>query len=143
MRIAEIVERDLPELSGLYQQLQQHDASLERMAAALEIARRDVNHVILGASVDGVLVGTVLGVVCRMIFGQGRSFMVIEDVVVNQKHRRAGIGGALMRAMEKRAWERDCSYIMLVTDEDRAEARRFYDSLGYRSERYRAFKKSL
>ncbi|MHC4939993.1 MAG: GNAT family N-acetyltransferase [Planctomycetota bacterium] len=143
IRIARIEREDLPALAALYQQLQDHEAVLERMATALELTRKDSNHIILGATIAGELVGTVLGVVCRMIYGHGRSYMIVDDVVVDRLHRRIGIGRALMKAIEEKAWERDCSCIMLVTEDRRTEALRFYEALGYRSDRYRAFKKSL
>jgi ribosomal protein S18 acetylase RimI-like enzyme len=69
--------------------------------------------------------------------------MIIEDVVVDSEHRRDGVGTALMLEMEKLAVQRDCSYIMLITDEDRTGAQNFYKSLGYKSDSYKAFKKRL
>ena len=143
IRIAPIEEEDLPALDSLNQQLHQHEGELERMATALELGRRDPNHLLLGAKVAGALVGTVLGYVCRMVYGQGRPFMMVDGMVVDERHRRTGIGRALMEAIEERAWERDCTCILLVTDESRTDALRFYEALGYRADHYKAFKKSL
>jgi len=143
MHIGKIEECDLAQLAGLYRQLQEHEPATDTMAAALARSRRDANHLILGAKVGAELVGTVLGVVCPMLFGQCRAFMIVEDVVVHDAHRRTGVGRALMEAIESRARERDCSYIMLITDQDRPDAHRFYGSLGYQTDPYRAFKKSL
>ena len=69
--------------------------------------------------------------------------MVVEDVVVDEAHRRAGVGSALMRELEVYANRRQCRYIMLITDSDREGAQRFYGSLGYESSDHVAFKKAL
>ena len=69
--------------------------------------------------------------------------MVIEDVVVDKNHRRAGIGTALMLKLESIAKERNCSYIIFVTESDRVEAHRFYQSLGYKLDEHKGFKKRL
>ncbi|HJO95995.1 MAG TPA: GNAT family N-acetyltransferase [Victivallales bacterium] len=143
MKITTINDKDLAELAGLYQQLQPNEQSIEKMKDALVHIRRNPNQIILGAKIEGNLIGTLLGVTCQMLFGQCKSFMVIEDVVVSNNYRRNGIGRALMKAIEKKAMELNCSYIMLITDHDRVNAHRFYESLGYKSDHYKAFKKSL
>jgi len=141
MEIADIGQADLPALAGLYQQLLACEASLKKMEAVLEQVQDDPRHILLGAKIDGRLVGTLLGVACQMLFGQCRSFMVVEDLVVDRDHQRRGVGRALMEELEARSRQLDCSYVMLITDEERPEAHRFYESLGYKSEGYRAFKK--
>lgn len=143
IRIAPIEKEDLPALDALNQQLNEHEGVLERMSTALELGRSDPNHLLLGAKIAGVLVGTVLGYVCRMVYGHGRPFMIVDGMVVDERHRRNGIGRALMTTIEERAWERDCTCILLVTDERRTDALRFYEALGYRTDHYKAFKKSL
>ena len=56
----------------------------------------------------------------------------------------AGYGDLLgTRELERYAAERDCYYIMLITDTHRTEAQRFYEALGYGSREYKAFKKYL
>lgn len=143
INIGRISEEYLEALAQLYQELQPNEPSVAKMRETLIAVEQDPNHIILGATMDGKLVGSALGVVCQMLFGQCKSFMVIEDVVVAAEHRRDGVGTALMLEMEKLAMQHNCSYIMLITDEDRTGARNFYKSLGYKSDSYKAFKKRL
>jgi GNAT superfamily N-acetyltransferase len=141
--IENIKKEDLADLAMLYQQLQANEPSITKMGETLLRVTDDPNHVILGARIDGKLVGTLLGVACWMLFGQSNSFMIVEDVVVSSDYRRCGVGKALMREIEKRAKQLNCSYIMLITDADRPEAHKFYLSQGYKTEEYKAFKKSI
>ncbi|MCP4177285.1 MAG: GNAT family N-acetyltransferase [bacterium] len=143
MKIINIKEDDLADLVSLYQQLQENEPSLEKMKDALLRIHYNPNHIILGAKVDGKLVGSLLGVACQMLFGQCKSFMVVEDVVVSSEYHRSGIGRALMKEIEQRAVQLNCSYIMLITDHDRPNAHKFYEALGYKTDTYKAFKKSL
>ena len=143
MEIAALQEGDLAELAQLYQQLLPNDISIARMRAAYERNRSNNNHLVLAAKLENKLVGTLLAVVCEMLFGQCRSFMVIEDVIVDEGQRRKGIGTALMQFAEEYARSRNCTYIMLITDAERIGSQEFYRSLGYATEEYKAFKKSL
>jgi ribosomal protein S18 acetylase RimI-like enzyme len=143
MQIERIQQADLPALAVLYQQLQPTEYSVAAMQAVLPTLGEESNHIVLGAKVDGKLVGTVLAVVCQMLYGQCKRFMVVEDVVVDEQYRRQGVGSTLMRALEKRAVDTQCRYIMLITDLDRPASQRFYEALGYESTGNVAFKKKL
>ena len=143
IKTSRIEVNDLAELADLYQELQKNEISIDKMEKTLLRVKDDPNHVILGAKIDGVLVGTLLGVACQMLFGQCKSFMIIEDVVVSKDYRHYGIGKALMREIEKIAEQLNCSYIMLITDFDRPDAHKFYLSLNYKTDEYKAFKKSI
>ena len=55
----------------------------------------------------------------------------LETVVVDGSHRRRGIGQALVEAAETRALAEGCEGVMLTTAEHRADARQFYETLGY------------
>jgi ribosomal protein S18 acetylase RimI-like enzyme len=143
MQIERIRDADLPALAALYQQLQPTESSVASMQEVLPRLGEESNHIILGAKVNGKLVGTVLAVVCQMLYGQCKRFMVVEDVVVDEQYRRKGIGSSLMRALEKHAVHTQCRYIMLITDLDRSEAQCFYEALAYESSGHVAFKKKL
>jgi predicted N-acetyltransferase YhbS len=85
----------------------------------------------------------VTGIVCHELYGQCRPFMVVEDVIVDRDHRRRGIASDLMRTVERTAIARGCSHIIFVTEARRTDAHRFYQSLGYRADTHKGFKKRL
>jgi len=143
LKIERIETEDLGDLAALYTQLIPHDPDVTRMQIVLEGLKENPNHIILGAKADGRLVGSLVGVVCGILFGKCKPFMVVEDVVVDTSERRRGVGRELMRELENQARERDCSYIILLTDVGRPEAQEFYEAIGYHSEAYRGFRKSL
>jgi len=143
MNISPVTEKDLPQLADLYQQLIPNEISIPKMKAILENNRDNANHLVLVAREYRKVVGSLLSVTCEMLFGQCKSFMVIEDVIVDEAHRRSGVGAALIQYIEMYAKNNNCSYIMLVTDTDRIESQQFYRALGYKTNEYCAFKKEL
>ena len=143
LEISRLQIDDLKDLALLYQQLIANDISLEKMREAYARNSENPNHIVFVAKLNGDLIGTALAVVCQMYFGQCRSFMVVEDVVVDVKYRGKGIGTALMHEIENHARSCNCAYIMLITDTDRVDSQQFYRSLGYKSSEYCAFKKHL
>ncbi|MCA1794828.1 MAG: GNAT family N-acetyltransferase [Desulfobacteraceae bacterium] len=80
---------------------------------------------------NDVLVGFCMGVVCQSFYGDCSPFMVIEDFIVDKQHRRTGIGTALMSSAEHYAIGRGCSQAIFVTENEREDAYRFYESRGY------------
>jgi ribosomal protein S18 acetylase RimI-like enzyme len=143
MRVVALAEQDLPDLARLYSQFRGEQSSLEDMRITFGKLEKDTNYLLFGVREGGRLVGSVTGVLCRELYGSCCPFMVVEDVIVDQAHRRRGVGSKLMQAVEQEALRHDCSYIMLVTDANRTDALGFYEHLGYHPERYRACKKYL
>jgi ribosomal protein S18 acetylase RimI-like enzyme len=105
--------------------------------------RERPDYIFLAAKDDRRLVGSVLGIVCEELYGECVPFMVVEDVIVDAEWRRKGIGSALMRELERLAAECDCGYVIFVTEVERTDAQRFYETLGYKPDAYRGFKKRL
>ncbi|TKB06871.1 GNAT family N-acetyltransferase [Desulforhopalus sp. IMCC35007] len=143
MQISNLEKTDLKGLSELYQQLIPNEVSIQKMEAVFERNRNNQNHIALVAKENGKLLGTLMAYICEMYFGQCKSFMVIEDFIVEKDIRGSGIGTNLMEAAEKKAKELNCSYIMLITDTDREESQNFYKKLGYSTDEYCAFKKKI
>jgi ribosomal protein S18 acetylase RimI-like enzyme len=143
LEISRVTVQDLPELARLYQQLGPSEGSIPRMKQVFERQQDNRTRIVLAARWDGRLIGSLLAVTCEMYFGPCKSFMVIEDVVVDERHRRTGVGAALMENIETYARTHNCSYIMLITETERVSAQSFYRSLGYKTDEFRAFKKHL
>jgi N-acetylglutamate synthase-like GNAT family acetyltransferase len=66
----------------------------------------------------------------------------LSAIVVDERHRRRGVGEALVREMEAEARRRGCCLIFLTTAERRAGAHAFYRRLGF-EETGRRFAKPL
>ncbi|MNB95649.1 putative acetyltransferase [compost metagenome] len=141
--IKEIEMESLPELGNLYQELMNKPSDLNKLEKVFKVVKADNRYILLGAFVEGELLGSLMGIVCQDLVGDCKPFMVIENVVVSVRARRQGVGKKLMNAIEQAARERDCYYIILVSGEQRKEAHVFYESLGYRDEKVEGYRKHL
>ncbi|UCF95421.1 MAG: GNAT family N-acetyltransferase [Desulfobacterales bacterium] len=143
MEIRKLIEDDLASLAGLYQQFWGEVSSVEKMRTTFQRLKRNPNYIFLVAEQQNRLVGSVTGIICEELYGDCKPFLVVEDVIVDQHHRRLGIGSSLMRELERYAVKSNCNYIIFVTELERTEAHRFYESIGYKSDAYKGFKKRL
>jgi GNAT superfamily N-acetyltransferase len=129
MQVTALTEQDLPDLARLYKQFRGEESSPADMSITFHSLESDTNYFLLGVREEGRLVGSVMGILCRELYGRCR--------------RCRRVGSKLMEAVEQEALRFDCSYIMLVTDANRTDALGFYEHLGYHPDRYRACKKYL
>jgi GNAT superfamily N-acetyltransferase len=143
MKIRKLTENDLEGLAALYKQFWGESSSLEKMQVIFQRLKKNPNYILLGADQQNHLVGSAMGIICEELYGDCRPFIVVEDVIVDKHQRRLGIGSSLMRQLEGYAVKHNCNYIIFVTESERSEAHRFYESLGYKSDAYKGFKKRL
>ena len=143
MEIRKLIEDDLVSLAVLYQQFWDEVSSLEKMRTTFQRLKRNPNYILLVADQQNNLVGSVMGIICEELYGDCKPFMVVEDVIVDKRQRRLGIASSLMKELERCASENNCNYIIFVTESERTEAHRFYESIGYKSDAYKGFKKRL
>ena len=143
MNIGRLTEQDLPLLSELFKQFWGESSSLEKMSATFSRLVINPSYILLAAKQNGRLVGFTMGVICEELYGDCQHFMVMEDLIVDEKLRRSGIGAALMRELENCAVDFNCCQIIFITEADRSDALRFYKSLGFNYEPYKGFKKQI
>lgn len=143
MEIRNLTEQDLEALASLYRQFWAEESSQAKMLSTFRRLAMNPSYIFLGATEQGALVGSAMGIVCEELYGDCQPFMVVEDVVVDQGCRRNGIGTAMMRELERRAIECGCGYILFVTESERTDAGQFYASLGYDPSAHKGFKKRL
>ena len=143
MNIDRLTKNDLAPLSELFRQFWGENTSLENMRATYSRLATNPSYILLAAKQNDRLVGFGMGIICEELYGDCRPFMVIEDLIVGKTQRRAGVGTALMRELEKFAIDHDCCQIIFITESDRTEALKFYRSLGYEFEQYKGFKKRM
>lgn len=143
MNITNLTENDLPALASLYKGFWGEDSSLDKMKSTFSKLKDNPDYIFLAARLNGPLVGSVMGVICHELYGECNPFMVIEDMIVDKNVRRQGVGSQLIRSIEKKAEERGCCHIILVTETDRHDARQFYESMGYDPYKNKGFKKKI
>ncbi len=139
----EITGDDLEDLSGLYRELTGNETDIQALRDNYGRVSRNRNYILLGARAGGRLAGSVMGVVCHDLTGSGRPFLVIENLVVSKQDRGKGIGRQLLTLLEEIGRERGCYYMILVSGEERSEAQRLYESLGFSENPVRGYRKFI
>ncbi|WP_239162323.1 GNAT family N-acetyltransferase [Acrocarpospora phusangensis] len=91
----------------------------------------DPNNELFVAELDGELVGTWQLTFIPGLSRNGGERAQIEAVRVAESHRNQGIGRAMVTWSVERAKARGCKLVQLTTDKRRADAHRFYASLGF------------
>lgn len=103
----------------------------QRYVAAFAAIDADPNQLLVvataGSTVTGYLQLTFIPGLSRR--GQWRG--QIESVRVAAARRGRGIGRAMLAWSIERCRERGCGLVQLTTDKTRADARRFYEGLGF------------
>ncbi|WP_339277004.1 GNAT family N-acetyltransferase [Paenibacillus sp. FSL W8-0426] len=139
--IRKIEQQDLPALSQLYDELIGMPANVDQMERMFRFIAENEQYYLLGAFHEGKLAGSVMGIECMDLVGECRPFMVIENVIVSQHVRKQGVGQKLMAEIERIAKERNCGYMILVSGDQRKEAHRFYEKLGFGDEKVQGYRK--
>jgi GNAT superfamily N-acetyltransferase len=91
----------------------------------------DPNNELIVAELDGEVVGTLQLTYTPSISFQGGKRCTVESVRVDEKLRGQGIGCEMMLWAIERAKERGCISMQLTTNNDRTDAHRFYENLGF------------
>ena len=93
----------------------------------------DPNNELIVAELDGEIIGTLQLTFTPSLSHQGSKRCTVESVRVDEKHRGKGIGREMMQWAIERAKEKGCASMQLTTHNDRSNAHRFYESLGFSS----------
>ncbi|MEZ5428297.1 MAG: GNAT family N-acetyltransferase [Pyrinomonadaceae bacterium] len=92
----------------------------------------DKNNELIIAENDGVVIGTLQLTFTPSISFQGSKRATVESVRVDEKYRGQGIGKKLMEWAIERARRVDCLTMQLTTNNERTDAHRFYENLGFK-----------
>ena len=120
---------DSPSLAVLSAQLG-YPLPTTEMRAALTSALADPEQTVFVAKTDA-------GDVAGWVHGYVRPLLMVERhievgaLVVDENQRGQGIGRLLMAAIEAWAKEQGCTAVFLRSGEQRLDAHRFYDTIGY------------
>ena len=124
---------DLGDILRLYRQLQPEDPVLHDGSDAAAFAQ------ILGSSglrlfvleVDGAVVATTYLNVIPNLTRSASPYAVIENVVVEETLRGAGLGRQIMAGTLRAAWDAGCYKAMLLTGSREPATHAFYRACGF------------
>jgi ribosomal protein S18 acetylase RimI-like enzyme len=105
------------------------DPERSHQALARILGRED--HAVLLAEDHGAPVGSVHVVVVLNLTHDGAPWAIIENLIVDERSRRGGVGRALIEEVVRRARARGCYKIQFLSAAHRAGAHAFYESLGF------------
>lgn len=124
---------DFEAVARLYAQLNPDDPPVTGpsfVGVFEEILARDGLDLLL-LELDGEVLGsTYLNLIPNLSRG-GRTYAVIENVVIAEHRRRAGLGRRLMDATLERAWAAGCYKAMLQTGSRNPNTHAFYRACGF------------
>ena len=103
-------------------------AVYQRAFAAVDA---DPAHLLVVAEHGGAVVGTLQLTFIPGLSRGGSLRAQVEAVRVARSHRGEGLGRSLLGWAIEEARRRGCSLVQLTTDQQRAEAQRFYEGLGF------------
>ncbi len=106
-------------------------ADLEPYLRAFVAIDADPAHILLVAADRTQILATMQLSFLPGLARRGALRAQIEAVRVRQDHRSCGLGTALFEWAIEEARRRDCALVQLTTDKSRADAHRFYESLGF------------
>lgn len=122
---------DISQLAELYFQFWGERSDISRMQAEFDKIQKEDRHIILVYEQQGKVIGSVMGVVCREMYGDCRPFIVVENMIIDLNSRRQGIGSALLKALEEEAEKQNCTQMILVTETERVDACAFYEKTDF------------
>jgi GNAT superfamily N-acetyltransferase len=126
---------DLDALLSLYEELTSSKLSAapgDRASSEPVLAEilADPRRELAVALVDGQIVGTADLVIVPNLTHRGEPWAILENVIVASGARRSGVGSALVGHLIDLARTAGCHKVQLISGKHRAEAHRFYRSMG-------------
>ena len=140
MEIRDATTDDLPAIVAMYAddplgaQRELADLPLDdRYRRAFGAIAGDSRHRLVVAVDSGEIVGTLQLSFLPTLSHVGAERAQIESVRVSSARRGGGLGRPLLDWAVDEARRRGCGQVQLMTDATRSDARRFYESLGFRA----------
>lgn len=112
------------------------DASLPldaRYLAAFDAIERDPNQMLVAVELDGAVVGCLQLSFLPGLSRRGQLRGQIESVRIAASQRGGGIGRQMIAWAIDECRRRGCGMVQLTSDKSRADAIRFYESLGFKA----------
>jgi len=100
---------------------------------AFQAITADPAQELIVVELSGAVVGMLQLTFIPYLTHQGSWRALIEGVRIDSRHRASRLGRQMMEWAIDRARERHCRMVQLTTDKARPDAKRFYESLGFKA----------
>ena len=144
--VREARTHDLTALIGLLEEIMAHHGvsrpPLQRLQDTLGLILGSPTHIFLVAEREGILVGACSLVITISTWSAG-PVCEVQDVIVTEASRRAGIGRRLLAEAGSAAAARGCVRLFLNAEPANLAAHAFYRSLGLQEKTTLHFERSL
>jgi ribosomal protein S18 acetylase RimI-like enzyme len=132
-KIEKADEGEIPRILELYDELGDTKQEISRETAVK--AFREISTMqggeLLVIKRDDLVVGTLYLQIIPNLTHNARPWAAIENVVIDKRYHREGIGKKLMEYAVNRSREAGCHKIQLLSTNTRKQAHEFYRSLGF------------
>ena len=91
------------------------------------------------ASLNNEIVGMV-NILYTVSTALGAKVALMEDMIIDEKHRRNNIGSSLLKYAISFAKENGCQRVTILTDEDNIAAHEFYKKIGFQKSKMTPFR---
>ncbi len=131
--IREATEKDLPRILELYEELTEEKITVPpgTVHRVYDEIMAMPNQELMVAEKDNLVVGTLFLQIVPNLSHNAHPWGILENMVVDGRYRRQGIGRLLIEHASTRCREAGCYKIQLLSHKRRTEAHKFYRSLGF------------
>jgi N-acetylglutamate synthase-like GNAT family acetyltransferase len=143
MRVRTAEPSDAEAIAELYRELVPGDAAIRVAAERIAQLLTDRSNFLFVVEAAGAVRGTAFLTICLDAMYGLQPYGVVENVVVAEAYRHKGFGHRLFAEIEAIAKRHGCTKLMLLSNESRASAHRFFASLGFDGLKKRGFVKYL
>jgi len=139
MNIRIASDADLPEILGLYAQLDADDEQALEIDEAKTIfakMRQYPDYHVYVVETNGKIVGTFALAIMDNLAHRGCKSGLIEDVVVSESLQGHGVGKQMMQFAIETCREKGCYKVALSSNLKRQNAHKFYEGIGFKIHGY-------
>lgn len=131
--IREAQEQDYKELMKLYDAFYNGKRNfVSHKEDSFASVLKDSSSYVFVAEEEGKLIGFITGS-SRFVVRYPKQIMQLDELFVSVSHRKKGVGGRLMEAIEEKARDLDCANIYIETHTDNTKAHKLYELHGFKN----------
>lgn len=128
--IRRAIKTDVDAIASLYQELMPDTAISVSADQIDEISKSDTSFLLVCEEHEDIL-ATALLCLCQDVMHNNSPFAILENMIVHSQYQREGIGKSMMDYIEDFCTQKNCSRIVLLTNNENRSARDFYTAMGY------------